>query len=60
MATGILENMMNDIRAGLFPFVDAIVIARNGTLVFEETIRTATNEAHALVRQYILESLATL
>ena len=39
-----LETMMNDIRAGQFPSIDAIVIARNGELVFDETIRTAIDE----------------
>lgn len=49
MATGILEDMMNDIRAGLFPFVDSIAIARNGVLVFEETIRSVTDSRDASV-----------
>lgn len=38
-----LESMMNAIRAGGFGYIDAIVVARNGTLVLEETIRTATD-----------------
>lgn len=44
---GILENMMNDIRAGQFSFIDAVVIAKDGVLVFEETIRTTTDSRDA-------------
>lgn len=40
--TALLENMMNDIRAGLYPAVDSISIAKDGALVFDETIRTST------------------
>ncbi len=42
LPVAILENMMNDIRAGQFPNIDSIAIARNGVLIFDETIRTAT------------------
>jgi CubicO group peptidase (beta-lactamase class C family) len=44
MAIAGLETMMNDIRAGQYPNIDAVVIARNGALVFDETIRTTTDE----------------
>ena len=37
-----LEAMMNDIRAGRFEYIDSVAVARNGTLVLEETVRTAT------------------
>ena len=39
----VLENMINDIRDGLFPNVDSVVIAKDGALVLDETIRTSTD-----------------
>jgi len=38
-----LESMMNDVRSGMFPNVDSIAIARNGELIFDETIRLETD-----------------
>ncbi len=42
LPVAVLEEMMNDIRAGQFPNIDSIAIARNGVLVFDEIIRTST------------------
>ncbi len=42
LPVAVLEDMMNDIRAGQFPNIDSIAIARNGVLVFDEIIRTST------------------
>ena len=36
-----LEDMINDIRTGQYPNVDAVVIAKDGALVLDETVRTA-------------------
>lgn len=44
-----LEDMVNDIRAGQFGFIDAVVIAKDGVLVFEETIRDFTDSRDAWV-----------
>jgi len=44
-----IETMMNGIRNGQFDVIDSVVIARNGTLVFDETIRTATAEQDSWV-----------
>lgn len=44
-----LEDMVNDIRAGQFGFIDAIVIAKDGVLVFEETVRDFTDSRDAWV-----------
>ena len=44
-----IEAMMNEIRARRYPYIDAIAIARNGRLVFDETIRTATDSEDARV-----------
>ncbi|MDJ0908208.1 MAG: serine hydrolase [Woeseiaceae bacterium] len=44
-----LEAMMNDIRAGQFPYVDSIAISKGGFLVFDETIRTSTDDRDDLV-----------
>ena len=38
---GLLEDMMDAVDAGQFAAIDSIAIARGGTLVFDETIRTA-------------------
>lgn len=38
-----LEDMINDIRDGQYPNVDAVVIAKDGALVLDETIRTRTD-----------------
>ena len=46
---GILEGMMDDIRAGQFQFIDSIAVAKNGVLVFDETIRSATDREDGLV-----------
>lgn len=43
LAIGVLESMMDDIRSGRFPSIDAIAIAKNGVLVFDETIRLTTD-----------------
>jgi CubicO group peptidase (beta-lactamase class C family) len=45
----VLEDMMNDIRGGRFGFIDSVAIARNGVLVFDETIRQATDREDGLV-----------
>ena len=47
LPVGALENMMNAIRAGQFPNIDSIAIARNGVLIFEE-----------IIRRYVLEAIA--
>jgi len=44
-----LEDMMNDIQAGQFSFIDAVVIAKDGVLVFEETVRSSTDFRDAWV-----------
>ena len=44
-----LEDGMHAIAAGGFPALDSIVIARNGNLVFEETIRTRTDSEDSRV-----------
>jgi len=49
MDVGVLENMVNDIRAGQFDFIDSIVVAKNGVLIFDETIRTMTDTEDRLV-----------
>ena len=49
MDVSVLENMMNDIQAGQFDFVDSIAIAKDGVLVFDETIRTTTDAEDGLV-----------
>ncbi len=38
-----LEAMMHGIEAGDFNYVDAIVVAKDGKLIFDETIRTVTD-----------------
>ena len=38
-----LEAMMNSIRGGAFDYVDSIVVAQDGKLVFDETIRKVTD-----------------
>ena len=35
-----IEAMMNSVRAGRYPYIDAVVVARNGRLVLDETVRT--------------------
>ena len=45
----ILESMMDDIRSGQFEFIDSVAIARNGVLVFDETIRQSTDREDSLV-----------
>lgn len=42
-----LEEMMNDIAAGLWPGIDSIAVARGGRLVFDETVRTTTDRFDA-------------
>jgi CubicO group peptidase (beta-lactamase class C family) len=49
VAVTVLEDGMQAIGAGLFPALDSIVIARNGQLVFEETIRTRTDSEDSRV-----------
>lgn len=44
-----LEQVINDIRDGQFGYIDSIAIARNGVLVFDETIRTSTDSEDTLV-----------
>jgi CubicO group peptidase (beta-lactamase class C family) len=43
LSVTVLEDMMNDIRAGMFPAIDSIAISKGGVLVFDETIRTTTD-----------------
>ncbi|MDX1498736.1 MAG: serine hydrolase [Woeseiaceae bacterium] len=47
--TARLETMMDDIRRGQFPSIDSIVVAKDGALVFDETIRTRTDAEDARV-----------
>ncbi len=44
-----LEEMMDAIGRGEFPIIDAIAIASQGTLVFDETVRTDLDEKDAWV-----------
>ena len=38
-----LEAMMNRIQSGAFDYIDSIVVAQDGKLIFDETIRTVTD-----------------
>lgn len=38
-----LEAMMDAVLAGQFPYVDSIAIAKDGSLILDETIRTSTD-----------------
>ena len=49
MDVGVLENMVNDIHAGQFDFIDSVVIVKNGALILDETIRTTTDAEDGLV-----------
>lgn len=44
-----LEGMMDAIGSGEFPIIDSIAIASQGTLVFDETIRTRLDEKDSWV-----------
>ena len=44
-----LEQMMADIAAGRFDYIDSIAVARSGSLVFDETIRTGTDREDSRV-----------
>jgi len=41
--TEALEEMMRDIAAGDFDYIDSVAVARSGSLAFVETIRTTTD-----------------
>ena len=49
MDPGVLENMVNAVGSGQFDFIDSVVIAKNGVLIFDETIRTTTDAEDRLV-----------
>ncbi len=49
MDVSVLENMVNAVRSGQFDFVDSVVIAKNGVLILDETIRTTTDAEDGLV-----------
>ncbi len=49
MSVQALEDMMNAIGRGEFPIIDSIAIARQGTLVFDETIRTQLDDKDSWV-----------
>ena len=49
MDVGVLENMVNDIRAGQFDFIDSVVVVKNGALILDETIRKTTDGEDGLV-----------
>lgn len=44
-----IEAMMDAIRGGQYPYIDAIAVARNGRLVLDETLRTGTDSEDARV-----------
>ena len=49
MSVQALEDMMNAIGRGGFPIIDSIAIARQGALVFDETIRTQLDDKDSWV-----------
>lgn len=51
----LLEEAINDVRAGQFPIVDAIAVARGGQLVLSEVFRTETHKADERVNNIDLD-----
>ena len=49
MSVQALEDMMNAIGRGEFPIIDSIAIARQGALVFDETVRTHLDDKDSWV-----------